>query len=90
MGSANGSGYLADVEANLIGIRAAPNAVFLRLSRAFAGEGKTTTMFTELTPGQTLRLIRELQASVQEALAARDNGAAGAIGVFAQAAVSST
>ena len=69
MSDAAGSGYLARVEANQVGIRAAPGVVFLRLTRAFANEGQTTSMFSEMTPGQTLSVIRELQASVKEALA---------------------
>ena len=69
MGHAVGSGYLAQVEANLVGIRAAPGVVFLRLTRAFESEGQQTTMFTEMTPGQALNLIQQLQASVRDALA---------------------
>ena len=72
MGDAVGSGYMARVEANLVGVRAAPGAVFLRLTRAFEGEGQKTSMFTEMTPGQALTVIRELQASVKKALAERD------------------
>ena len=67
-----GTGYLARVEANSIAIRSAPNAVFLRLTRSFAAEGQTTSMFTEMTPGQALRLIDELRASVQKALVPRE------------------
>ncbi len=69
MRSALGSGYLAQVEANLVGVRAAPGAVFLRLSRDFASEGQQTSMFTEMTPGQALSLVREVEAAVKQALA---------------------
>ena len=61
--------YLAQVEASLVGIHSAPGAVFLRLTRDFLGEGQTTSMFTEMTPGQALRVISVLQASVEKALA---------------------
>ena len=72
MSDAEGIGYLARVEANLVGIQAVPGAVFLRLTRAFDREGQATSMFTEMTPGQALRVIRELQAAVKGALANPD------------------
>ena len=57
MGDAVGAGYLARVEANQVGIRAAPGlCVFLRLTRAFPREGQTTSMFTEMTPGHVLHV----------------------------------
>ena len=69
MNSALGSGYLAQVEANLVGVSAAPGTIFLRLSRKFASEGQQTSMFTEMSPGQALCVIRELEAAVKQALA---------------------
>ena len=72
MSNAAEADYLARVEANIVGVQAAPNAVFLRLSRAFAGESRLTCMFTEMTPGQVVRLIRDLQTAVREAVAAAD------------------
>ena len=69
MSSALGSGYLAQVEANFVGVRAAPGAVFLRLNRSFTSEGQQTSMFTEMTPGQALSVIKELEAAVKQALA---------------------
>ena len=75
MSSALGSGYLAQVEANLVGVRAAPGAVFLRLSRNFASENQQTSMFTEMTPGQALSVIRELEAAVKQALVRATEGA---------------
>ena len=68
-----GIGYLARVEANQIGVRAGPDVVYVRLSRAFESEGQQTTMFAEIAPGDALKLIRELQECVRVALAtARD------------------
>ncbi len=64
MGEAVGVGYLAQVEANRVGIRAAPDVVFLRLIRDIASENQLTTMFCELTPGYAIQLIRELQTAV--------------------------
>jgi hypothetical protein len=69
MSGALGSGYLAQVEASFVGVRSAPGAVFLRLGRDFASEGQRTGMFTEMTPGQALSVIRELEAAVKQALA---------------------
>ena len=70
MGETAGSGYLNRVEASIVGVRAVPNAVFIRLTRSFEAEGQTTCMFAEMTPGQALRLIAELQDAVRQALAA--------------------
>ena len=64
-----GSGYLARVEANTVGVRAGPDVVYIRLSRDFASEGQQTAMFAEVSPGDALKLIRELQACVGIALA---------------------
>lgn len=64
-----GTGYLARVEANKVGVRAGPDVVYIRLSRDFADEGQQTTMFAELSPGDALKIISELQACVKIALA---------------------
>jgi len=64
-----GTGYLARIEANKVGVRAGPNVVYIRLFRDFAEEGQQTTMFAELSPGDALAVIRQLQASVKIALA---------------------
>ena len=69
MGQSIGAGYLARVEANFVTVRAAPDAVFVRLRRTFAGEGQETSMFTEMTPVHALQLVRDLQEAVREALA---------------------
>lgn len=69
MGNAVGTGYLAKVEASVVAVRAGPEVVYLRLTRDFADEGQTTTMFAELEPGHVLRLIRDLQECVGIALA---------------------
>ena len=66
-----GAGYLARVEANTVGVRAGPDVVYVRLSRNFASEGQQTTMFAELSPGDALAVIRDLQACVKIALACR-------------------
>lgn len=65
-----GTGYLARVEANTVAVRAGPEVVYIRLSRDFPSEGQQTSMFAEVSPGDALRLIRELQACVRVALAA--------------------
>ena len=64
-----GARYLARTEANLIGLRAAPDVVFLRLVRDVESEGERTCMFTELTPGQARELIKSLQEVVDIAVA---------------------
>jgi hypothetical protein len=64
-----GTGYLARVEANKVGVRAGPDVVYIRLFRDFAEEGQQTTMFAELAPGDAMAVIRELQAAVKVALA---------------------
>ena len=64
-----GVGYLARVEANMVGVRPGPDVVYIRLSRNFADEGQQTTMFAELSPGDALAIIRELQTCVKVALA---------------------
>lgn len=64
-----GTGYLARVEANKIGMRAGPDVIYIRLFRDFADEGQQTAMFAELSPGETLAVIRELQTCVSIALA---------------------
>ena len=63
------AGYLLQTEANRIGIRPGPNVVYLRLMREFATEGHPACMFTEMTPGNALRLIDELRSAVGIALA---------------------
>ena len=68
----HGPGYLARVEANQLGVVPGPNVVYLRLVRSLGAEGQKTSMFAEMTPGQTLRLIRKLELSVKEALSLRD------------------
>ena len=77
MREAVGAGYLARVEANRIGLRATPGAVFLRLIRDFASEGQTTSMFTEMTPAEVRRLIQELEAAAKAALASSPSPACG-------------
>ena len=67
-------GYLARVEANFVGVRAAPGVVFLRLTRSFESEGQVTSMFTEMTPAEASRLINELQAALDSALASESEG----------------
>lgn len=64
-----GTGYLAQVEANQIGVRAGPDVVYVRLSRTFDSEGQQTTMFAEIAPGDAMRLIGELQRCIGVALA---------------------
>ena len=64
-----GATYLTRTEANLVGLRAAPDAVFLRLVRDVESEGERTCMFTELTPGQARELIKSLQDVVDIAIA---------------------
>lgn len=64
-----GAGYLARVEANKVGVRAGPEVIYIRLFRDFAEERQQTTMFAELSPGEALAVIRELQACVNVALA---------------------
>ena len=64
-----GTGYLARVEANKVGVRAGPDVVYIRLFRDFVEEGQQTTMFAELAPGDAMAIIRELQAAVKVALA---------------------
>ena len=64
-----GTGYLARIEANKVGVRAGPDIVYSRLFRDFASEGQQTTMFIELSPGEALAVIRELQTCVKIALA---------------------
>jgi hypothetical protein len=68
MGQAVGAGYLAKVEANFVTVKPGPNVIFLNMRRTFLSEGQETCMFTEMTPGHALQLIRELQASVHIAL----------------------
>ena len=68
MGEAVGVGYLAQVEANRVAVRAAPDVVFVRLIRDFPAEHQRTAMFCELTPGHAIQLIRELQEAVGAAL----------------------
>ena len=63
------AGYLARVEANTVGVRAGPDVVYVRLSRDFAGEGTPTIMFAEISPGDALKMIRDLQDCVRVALA---------------------
>ena len=65
----SGTGYLTRVEANTIGVRAGPDVVYVRLSRDFEGEGRPTTMFAEISPGDALKMIRDLQDCVRIALA---------------------
>jgi len=65
-----GTGYLARVEANEIGVRAGPDVVYVRLSRNFESEDQVTSMFAEIGPGDAIRLIAELQRCVGVALAA--------------------
>ena len=62
------AGYLTQTEANRIGVRPGPNVIYLRLIRDFASEGRPVAMFSELTPGHAMRLIRELQAAVGVAI----------------------
>ncbi len=69
-----GVGYLAQVEANQIGVRAGPDVVYVRLTRAFASEGQQTTMFAEIGPGDAMTLIRELQECVRIAVATARDG----------------
>ena len=64
-----GTGYLARIEANKVGVRAGPDIIYIRLFRDFADEGQQTNMFAELSPGEALAVIRELQACVNIALA---------------------
>ena len=71
-----GATYLTRTEANLIGLRAAPDAVFLRLVRNVESEGERTCMFTELTPGQARELIKNLQDVVDIAVATSDESEA--------------
>ncbi len=71
MDRVDGAGYLARVEANVVGVRAGPEVVYIRLARDFPEEGQRTSMFAEVTPGDALRLIHDLQACVQTALACR-------------------
>ncbi len=66
--AAVGTGYLARAEANRVAVRSGPNVVYLRLTRDFAAENQQTSMFAEMTPGNALRLIRELERSVRDAL----------------------
>ena len=66
-----GAGYLARVEANTVSVRAGPDVVYVSLARHFASEGQRTAMFAEVSPGDALTLIRELQACVSVALACR-------------------
>lgn len=61
---------MARVEANSIGVRAGPDVVYIRLSRDFPSEGQQTMMFAEVSPGDALKIIRELEACVRTALAA--------------------
>ena len=61
-------GYLATVEASKVALRPVPGVVFIRLIRDFAGEGRSTQMFAELTPGQALRLAEDLKDSARIAL----------------------
>ena len=71
MAEAVGVGYLAQTEANRVGVRPGPNVVYLRLIRCFAAEQQETSMFTEMTPGHAMKLIRELEAAVRVAIGAR-------------------
>ena len=72
MSSSVGSGYLTRTEANLVGVRAAPDVVFLRLVREIESENERTCMFTELTPGQAQELIKSLQEVVDIAISTSD------------------
>ncbi len=63
------AGYLLQTEANRVGVRPGPNVVYLRLMREFAVEPQSSCMFTEMTPGNVLRLIDDLQSAVRIALA---------------------
>ena len=63
------AGYLLHTEANRVGVRPGPNVVYLHLMREFAAEAQPICMFTEMTPGNVLRLIDELQSAVRIALA---------------------
>ena len=76
MNEGMGARYLTRTEANLVGLRAAPDAVFLRLVRDVESEGERTCMFTELTPGQARELIRSLQEVVDIAVATSDESEA--------------
>jgi hypothetical protein len=67
-----GSGYLARVEANHLGVVHGPDVVYLQLIRSFGAEGQRTSMFAEMTPGQALHLIKRLEVSVREALISCD------------------
>jgi hypothetical protein len=71
-----GAGYLTRTEANLVGLRAAPDVVFLRLVRDVESEGERTCMFTELTPRQARELIKNLQEVVEIAVATSDENEA--------------
>ena len=62
---------MARVEASTVSVRAGPDVVYISLSRAFALEGQRTAMFAEVSPGDAMTLIRELQACVGIALACR-------------------
>ena len=68
MGQSVGFGYIAQTEANVVTVRPGPNVVFLALRRCFEAEEQQTTMFTEMSPGHVMQLIRELQSSVRVAL----------------------
>ena len=71
-----GATYLTRTEANLVGLRAAPDVVFLRLVRDVESEGERTCMFTELTLGQARELIKNLQEVVNIAVATSDESEA--------------
>lgn len=53
----------------MVGVRAGPDVVYIRLCRDFASERQQTVMFAEVSPGDALKLIRDLQACVGIALA---------------------
>ncbi len=72
MSEAVGIGYLATREASKVCVRAGPDVVYLRLVRDHAQERQETTMFAEMTPGDALRLIRDLQECVTISLQTRD------------------
>lgn len=67
---ANGTGaalYDGRTEANLVGVRASPGVVFLRLRRDFPGEPKHA-MFTELSPAEAMRVRDQLDACIRISL----------------------
>lgn len=52
-----------DAEADLVSLRPAPGAVFLRL-RQRLGDGSERCLFAELTPGEAVTLRRELDRCI--------------------------